>query len=73
MCLRNNFLQRYNELNKCIAKQAAKDREHFITDLIETTNWHGVNLCRPFVPKPMKIEDLDGNERPIQERASVLA
>ena len=28
---------------------------------------------RPFVPKPMKIEDLDGNERPIQERASVLA
>ena len=41
ICWRNNFQQRYNELNKCIAKQAAKDREYFIKDLIETTNWQG--------------------------------
>ena len=73
ICWRNNFQQRYNELNKCIAKEAAKHREHFINDLIETTNLQGLNLRRPFVPKPVKIEDLDVNERPIQDRASVLA
>ena len=30
-------------------------------------------MCRPFVPKPLKIEDLDGRERSIHERACVLA
>jgi len=45
----------------------------FVKQQIENFGWPGVKLCRPFIPKPLKIEDLDGKERSIHERASVLA
>ena len=41
--------------------------------MIEQWNWVGIKMSRPFVPKHLKIEDLDGRERSIHERACVLA
>ena len=73
ICYRNNFQPRYNQLNKCIRKRASRDRDEFILNMIDIKDWVGVMMNLPFVPKPLKIEDLDGRERPIQERAAVLA
>ena len=52
ICVRNYVHQRFNELNKLICRQAARDREIFGKHQIENLGWPGVNLCRPFIPKP---------------------
>ena len=55
-----------------IRKAVAKSRREFIQEQIAEKNWKGVKMCKPYTARPHRVQDANGRERPLQERAEVL-
>ena len=66
---KNQFL----ELERQIRKTVARDRREYIEEQVRLRNWKGVRLCKPYVARPLRVEDAAGRERPLQDRAEVLS
>ena len=66
---KNHFL----ELERQIRKSVAKGKRDYIEEQVHLHNWKGVRMCKPYVARPLRVEDAEGRERPLQERAEVLS
>ena len=64
---------RYNDLDRLVRRSVARARREFIESQIAERNWKGVKMCKPYQAKPHRIVDLAKKERPLHERAEVIA
>ena len=70
---RHNLELAYNALEKDIRREVKHARNSYICENIENEKWKGSKLCKPVVAKPISIEDSEGELKPIQDRADIIA